>query len=123
MKATSKEANSLKPYHFVKEKLAKAIDEKKLYLTPKLSITDLAKECQTNTIYIFDYLNNELKINFFDYINRERIEKMSITLLLNKNNRMEIEEIAYSSGFGVSAFCRAFEKLKGTSPLNFKKTA
>ena len=108
----------------MKEKLAKAIDEKKLYLNPKLSITDLAKECQTNTTFIFDYLNNELKINFFDYINRERIEKMSITLLLNKNNKMGIEEIAYSSGFGsVSTFCRAFEKLKGTSPLNLKKTA
>ncbi|ROI08705.1 AraC family transcriptional regulator [Kaistella haifensis] len=106
----------------MKEKLAKAIDEKKLYLNPKLSITDLAKECQTNTIYIFDYLNNELKINFFYYINRERIEKMSITLLLNKNNRMEIEEIPYSSGFGsVFTFRRAFEKLKVTSPLNFKK--
>ncbi len=123
MKATSKEVNSVKPYHFVKEKLAKAIDEKKLYLNPKLSITDLAKECQTNRTYISDYLNNELKINFFDFINRERIEKASIPLLLDKNSRMGIEEIAYSSGFGsVSTFRRAFEKLKGTSPLNFKKT-
>lgn len=112
-----------KVYRNIAKRLETAFNDKKMYLNPKLTILDLANECQTNRTYISDFLNTELNTNFNDYVNLARIERVSQRMLMNNDLDYSIEEIAVASGFNsVSTFRRAFEKFTGETPLNFKNS-
>src|SRR5436305_6227645 len=59
-------------------------------------------------------------ISFIDYLSRVRVEK-SKTLLLNPNSR--ISETAFASGFqSMTNFNRAFKRIVGRSPTQFRKS-
>src|SRR5438128_9563093 len=58
-------------------------------------------------------------ISFIDYLSRVRVEK-SKTLLVNPNSR--ISEAAFASGFqSMTNFNRAFRRIVGRSPTQFRK--
>ena len=98
------------------------IDDK-LYLNPKLTISDVANFIGTNRTYLSHYINNTLQTNFYDYINNYRIENASKSLLTYVNPILTIEEVAEKSGFNsTSTFRRAFLKNTGMTPLQFRKT-
>ena len=103
--------------------LKQAFEQKQLYLNPKLTINDVAHEIGTNRTYLSSYLNNELKITFYDFINSMRIEMKAKQLLKEKARNLTIEEIAQESGFNsVSTFHRAFLKHTGKTPNDFRRT-
>ena len=115
------EMHENKVYSTIAIRLEKAFNEKKMYLNPKLTIVDLANECQTNRTYLSEFFNSELNCTFNDYVNKARIERVSHKMLLDQENNFSIEEIAMESGFNsLSTFRRAFEKFSGDTPLNFK---
>ena len=59
-------------------------------------------------------------MTFIDYVNTERIKKAE-TLI--SNSKAQMIDIAFDSGFSsVSTFNRAFKKVKGVTPREFKKT-
>lgn len=105
------------------EQLKIVFEEKQLYLNSKLTITDVAREIGTNRTYLSSYLNNELKMTFYDFVNSMRIEMKAKLLLKEKVRNLTIEEIAQESGFNsVSTFHRAFLKHTGKTPNDFRRT-
>jgi len=109
-------------FHF-EELLKEAFEQKQLHLNPKLTINDVARSIGTNRTYLSSYLNNELKITFYDFINSIRIERKAKQLLKEKNINLTIDEIAQQSGFNsLSTFRRAFIKHTGKTPNDFRKT-
>lgn len=91
-----------------------AMETRKLYLDPGLTIIDLATECGTNRTHLSQFFNNELGISFRDYINRCRIDHA--TQLLEQYD-YKFEELALVAGFGsTTTFYRAFAKEKGMTP-------
>ena len=105
------------------ELLNKSMIDDKLYLNPKLTISDVANFIGTNRTYLSHYINNTLQTNFYDYINNYRIENASKSLLTYVNPILTIEEVAEKSGFNsTSTFRRAFLKNTGMTPLQFRKT-
>lgn len=109
----------------VAHKLTVAMESKKLYLNPLLSVKTVAMEIGTNTKYVSLYLNHNLGMTFYDYINRYRVEEACrIIESMVDNDRINMEEVSRQAGFNsVSTFNRHFRKVKGTTPIDYFKRA
>lgn len=101
------------------EKLSIQMIEKKYFLYPDLNLEKLAELMQVNKHYLSQAINENLKMNFFEYINSLRIEEAK-TLISSKKNYTFIE-IAYQVGYNNKvSFNKAFKNLTGLTPTEFK---
>lgn len=99
------------------DKLSDAMD-KKIYLNPGLTLTELAAAIGTNRTYLSEYLNNSLDTTFYEYLNGFRVREARG--LLEKREYRSLEEIAERSGFNsLSTFRRSFIKETGTTPARY----
>ena len=105
----------------IASQLPKTMEEKKLYLNPKLSIVDIAVALGTNKTYLSDYLNNTLKVTFNDFVNQFRVkEACRIIDNMSVDDKRTMVDVATMSGFNsISSFNRYFIKLQGTSPRQY----
>lgn len=103
----------------LRAQVAEAIDTRRLYLNPGLTIVDMAAECGTNRTHLSQFFNNELGLSFRDYINRCRVEH---AVRLMSEHNYKIEELALLAGFGsTTTFYRAFAKEKGETPQRWQE--
>lgn len=103
-------------------KLEKLIEENELYRKGDLTLQDLVQLVGSNRTYLSDYFNRVLNTTFYNYINKLRIEKISIPLL-RKQTELTIENIAFQSGFNsISTFRRAFYKEIGMTPKEYRRS-
>jgi len=94
----------------------------KSYLDPLITLNDLAKQCKIPVHYLSQILNEELHMNFYNYINLHRIEDAKQLLSNPKNKDMTILEVLYAMGFNSkSVFNTAFKKHVKISPSEYKK--
>ncbi|MGN0190811.1 MAG: helix-turn-helix domain-containing protein [Candidatus Cryptobacteroides sp.] len=109
----------------VAHKLVSAMETKKLYLNPLLSVKTVAMEIGTNTKYVSIYLNHTLGMTFYDYINSYRIqEACRILESMVESDRINMVEVSRQAGFNsVSSFNRYFRKVKGMTPMAYFKRA
>ncbi len=95
--------------------------ENQPYLNPSLTLSDLASMLGTNQTYMSAFINQQLGLNFNDYLNNLRVQHAS-KLLINPDNRYSMEQIFEMSGFNSkSTFYTAFKKHAGVSPAAFVK--
>ncbi|MGN0309370.1 MAG: helix-turn-helix domain-containing protein [Bacteroides sp.] len=101
---------------FLTHALAKLMEEK-VYLNPRLSLSDLALAIGTNKSYLSEFLNSQ-GTSFYDYINEYRIaEACRILDSAKTGERISIANVAARSGFNsLSSFNRYFYKIKEMSP-------
>ncbi len=83
-----------------------------------IQITDVANEVAMSYRTLYRRFRRALGRTVHDEINRIRIEQ--ITQLLLQTN-LSIKQIALSLGYDVANINRSFRKLKGMSPLQFRK--
>lgn len=110
--------------HFAqyKEKLLQLLKEKKVYEDPELSLTQLAKQLETNPSNISKVINQGFALNFNDFINRYRIDTVKEMLKQGEHKNQTLLGIAYECGFNSKAtFNRAFKKITGQSPKEWLK--
>ena len=99
------------------EKLKHLMQEDRLYLQPDLSLQELAQHLQINAVLLSTTINQELNLNFNDYINGLRIEEFIRLYSSDVKQRYTLLSIALDSGFNSKAtFNRAFKKIKGSAP-------
>jgi AraC-like DNA-binding protein len=95
-------------------KLAQAMREDRPYLEPELSLFELARRIGVPSNYLSQTLNEHIGENFFDYINRWRVEA---ALPLLRAGERSVLEIALEVGFNSrSTFYKAFRKVTGHAP-------
>ncbi|MGH8094408.1 MAG: helix-turn-helix domain-containing protein [Chthoniobacterales bacterium] len=88
------------------------------YLGEELSLTKVADVVHISPNYLSEEFKRVTGSKFVDYVARARIEK-ACKLLCNSNLR--ISEIAFEVGFqSLSQFNRAFKKLSGKSPKEYR---
>lgn len=91
-----------------------------LFLNPQLKVSDVARAVGTNRTYVSNYFNQEAGMSFYEYVNALRID-YACRLLRGGSDSLRI--IAEQSGFNSQqTFIRAFVKIKGMSPTEFRNS-
>lgn len=105
----------------LKEKLLEFMETNKPYLKSDLKISDLADSLSVPYHHLSQLINDEFLVNFYDFINKYRIEDAK-KLLIEDNRNFKILAIAYEVGFNSKAtFNRVFKKFTGLTPSEFKE--
>lgn len=112
--------DSEKHYTF-EEDLNYLFEVKQIARNPQLTMPEVVKMVGTNRSYFSSYLNNELNVNFYDFVNGYRLSYAE-KILLSEELTMSQEEIAQAVGFNsISTYRRAFMKKHNMTPLQFRK--
>ncbi len=99
-----------------------ALEKERVYLNPKLSSTDLAKQLNIAVGNLSYAINLHYQKNFRELINEYRVKEAKSKLLDPSCNHLSILGIAYESGFSSEAsFYRIFKKTAGCSPADYQK--
>lgn len=105
------------------EKLLILLLSEKIYLENDLSLPKLAKKLDATSNETSFLINEIYKDNFYNFINKYRIEEAKILLLSDKYSQLNILGIAFESGFNSkTTFNTAFKKYIGLSPTDFVKS-
>ena len=99
--------------------LMQCMEQDKLYLDPKLTLTDVANAVGTNRTYLSDYINRRLGTTFYEYVNAYRVREAAALLLAEPS--MPLSEVADRCGFGsLSTFRRSFAKGMKRTPMEYR---
>lgn len=105
------------------EKLKNHMEKDKPYLHPNLTLFGLSKKIQIQPRHLSQIINENLNQNFYDFINRHRVEEAKKYLADTSSHKKNILEILLDSGFNSkSVFNRVFKKYTGKTPSEFRKT-
>jgi AraC-like DNA-binding protein len=105
-----------------KSRLAQYMKKEKPYLDPDLSLNGLAQQLSILPKYLSQVINEAYQSNFFDYINKYRIEEFKRSVSNKVFPSKTILEILYDVGFNSkSTFNHAFKKHTGITPSEFRK--
>jgi AraC-like DNA-binding protein len=103
------------------QELKLAMEKEQLYLNPLLSLPELAKHFGISTNYLSQVINEQLGLNFFDFVNRYRVEAAGELL---RSTQKTVTDIAMAVGFNSkSVFYTAFRKHQGQTPGEYRKSA
>lgn len=98
-------------------------EAEKRFLSPKIKLTQLAKECNTNSTYLSKVINLKKNKNFSSYINELRVAYAFEELRDNATFRKyTIKAVASECGFkSAESFSKAFYKMYGIYPSFYCK--
>ena len=106
----------------VGEKLKNLLEIEKIYREEDINLTELASQIGISNHQLSEYLNQELKISFFQLIHKYRMEEAKKRLLTHPDET--ILSIAYKVGYqSKSSFNDIFKKETGFTPTDFRKQA
>jgi len=104
------------------DQLGTHMETKKPYLEAELSLEQLAGQLSVRPKLLSQLINESLHQNFFDFINRYRIEEAKRLFTNPKDKKMTVLEVLYEVGFNSkSSFNTLFKKHTGLTPTEFKK--
>ncbi|QEY18293.1 AraC family transcriptional regulator [Cellvibrio sp. KY-GH-1] len=104
------------------EVIEKAIHEDKLYLENNINLERFAEQIGLKPRDVSAILKMHYQSNFFEFINRYRVEEAKRLLISPDYKDETILEIIYKSGFNSpSAFHRFFKRMVGITPTEFRQ--
>ncbi len=102
------------------ERLHEIMETKKPFLDPKLSLFDLSKVVDISSKELSTYLNREMDMNFYEFINRYRVKEVKAKLETD-GEKYTLLSIALDCGFNSKAsFNRIFKQITGFTPSEYK---
>lgn len=105
----------------VEARLLRLMAEHHLYREPAITIGQLAKRCGYPEYLVSAVINRRFGENFWEYINRQRVEAAA-RHLADGGDARTILDIAYGCGFtSKSTFNAAFKRTTGETPSAFRK--
>lgn len=98
------------------------MEQAKPYLDPEITLATLSSKLHVRPEYLSAAINSGLRQNFFEFINKYRIEEFKIRIISSENANFSIMGVAYECGFNSkAAFYRAFSKFEKVSPTEYIK--
>jgi len=118
--ATSKKLSpKTNEYH---QRLLKLMEDKSVYVDTELTLSTLAEKLAISPGYLSQIINEKEDKNFFEFVNRYRIDAAKMKLVNPDYNQYSIMGIALESGFNSkSTFNALFKKYTGQTPSSFKR--
>lgn len=102
--------------------LEEVMSNEKLYLDNKLSLSMLAERIQSNSNELSQLFNLYYNSNFYEFVNRYRIEHLEKLILDPSFDHFKITALAEQSGFkSKTTFYKAFKEKHQITPLQFVK--
>lgn len=109
-------------FEVLKQKLEQLMISDKLYLNTTLGLPELAIKMNSSSHQISYLINEGFGENFYQFVNRYRIEEAKRLLCSEKHQHLNMLGIAYESGFNSkTTFNTTFKKLTGFSPSEFQQ--
>ncbi len=125
----SKELETDKPQRLSKEQISilsiqldSLMADEKIFLDNEINLTTVAEKLGIS-IHDTSYLINEVTgSNFYNFINKFRVEEAKKLLTSGKMNKLNMLGIAFESGFNSkTTFNTTFKKIVGLSPSEYAK--
>lgn len=103
-------------------RLDSLMTNEKIFLDNEINLTTVAEKLGIS-IHDASYLINEVTgSNFYNFINRHRVEEAKKLLTSSKTDQLNMLGIGFESGFNSkTAFNTAFKKIVGISPSEYAK--
>ena len=100
------------------ESASRYMEESKAYLRPDISLAIFAKEIKIPQRKLSFAINGYLKCNFFEFVNRMRIEEAKHLMQKLDTSNLNIDSIYADCGFrSRSSFYMVFKKMTGKTPV------
>ncbi len=102
------------------EKLIEVMDNRKIYKSKNLSLSELAELLETTPNKLSQVINQKFDKSFYDFINGYRVKEAKILLKDDKYINYTIESIGDEAGFNSRAsFYRIFKQYEKKTPKQF----
>ncbi len=107
----------------LKALLIHLMERENLYLESELSLTSLAEKMNLSPHELSFLLNKGFRENFWQFINKYRVEHSKKLLEDKKYAHLSMLGIAFEAGFNSkTTFNATFKKMTGMTPTNFKES-
>ena len=104
----------------LKEKLVYLMEVEKIYRVNTINLDSLAEKLDTTRHNASQVINEHFGLNFFEFINKYRIDEASEILKNKQDSNMSIIEVAYEVGFNNKVtFNKSFKKVHAKTPSQF----
>lgn len=99
--------------------ILRLFDIEKIYLNPKLKMSDVAELAGTNRTYLSNFINRYHYVSYPEFVNRYRSHYAAYLLMTSDYS---VDEIWRKSGFtSQSTFRRSFSHRYGCTPLEYQQ--
>jgi AraC-like DNA-binding protein len=104
------------------QKLSGVMQEEKPYVEAGLKLGDLARKVGSRPDYLSQVINTKARMNFYEFVNKFRVEEACRMLERDPRGRHTIADIAQDAGFSsINIFNRHFKRLQNTTPSAYRK--
>jgi YesN/AraC family two-component response regulator len=104
----------------LKEELINLFTVQKVYRDSSLNLETLSEKLNTTRHNTSQIINEHFDMNFFELINKFRIDEAIDLLIEDKNGNLNIIDIAYEVGYNNKVtFNKAFKKTTSLTPTEF----
>jgi AraC-like DNA-binding protein len=105
------------------DKLLKYMQDHKPYLNSNITLPELAQHISISIHHLSQVINDRLQQNFFEFINKYRVQEAKNLLTDPGKKYLTIAAIGYESGFNSnSSFNAVFKKYTGQTPSQYRKS-
>ena len=103
------------------EALSRLMDNNKCYRDSELTLPQLANKLNISAHNLSEVLNTQLQQNFFDFINRYRVDEVKVKLADAAYAHVKILAVAFDAGFNSkTAFNTIFKNMTGYTPSEYR---
>ncbi len=105
-----------------KDKLIQLMEKDMFYMKTEITLEDLATKMGIARHHLSEVITSGLDTNFYDFINKYRVEKVKELMQHSGYSNAKLLHIAFDCGFSnKSTFIRSFKKNTGLTPSEFRK--
>jgi AraC-like DNA-binding protein len=104
------------------EKLLHYMEEKKPYLDPELTLSQLARDLNLSRSLLSQLINEGIGDNFYNFINKYRVEQVKKLMIDPRVKNFNMLGMALEAGFkSKSTFNLIFKRFTGLTPTEYRK--
>ena len=103
------------------DQIVRLMTEEKVYKCQHLDLKSLSERLQAPSYLVTKAMNEGLGLNFYELINRYRVEEVKALLINHDHKRFTLMAVAFDAGFNSkTTFNTVFKKMTGVTPSLYR---